>query len=58
MLCCDFRKGTKQFEHEFKMRILKAQKAMDWCLIKGKSIIDSSAKTHVIATMSKSKSCR
>ena len=26
---------------------------MDWCLIKGKSIIDSSAKTHVIATILK-----
>ncbi len=53
MLCSDFRKGTKQFEHEFKMRIFEGTKAMDWCLIKGKSIIDSSAKTHVIATMSK-----
>ena len=26
MLCCDFRKGTKQFEHEFKMRIFEGTK--------------------------------
>lgn len=53
MFCSNFRKGTKQFEHEFKMRIFEGTKAMEWCLIKGKSITDSNGKTHVIATMSK-----
>ncbi len=53
MFCSDFRKGTKHFEHEFKMRIFEGTKAMDWCLIKGKSIVDSNGKAHVIATLSK-----
>jgi len=54
-LCSDFRKGTKSFEHEFKMRIFEGTATMDWCLIKGKSITDINYKTHVIATMSKIK---
>ena len=51
--CDDFANGTEIFEREFKMKIFENSQGMEWCLVKGKTIIDFSGKKHVIATMSK-----
>ena len=51
--CDDFANGTEIFEREFKMKIFENSQGMEWCLVKGKTIIDFNGKKHVIATMSK-----
>lgn len=52
-LCDDFSGGSEVFEREFKMKIFENSQGMEWCLVKGKTIVDFNGKKHVIATMSK-----
>lgn len=51
-MCYDFTTGRTTFEQELKMRLFEEGQEKEWCLVKGKTITDSSGRKHVIATMS------
>ena len=51
--CESFANGDKTFEYEIKIKLFPEDDGMDWCHLKGKTIISSTGEKCVIATVSK-----
>lgn len=52
-LCNSFKNGNKTFEYQLNIRLFQDDNNMEWCLLKGKTIISSTGEKCVIATVSK-----